>query len=179
MAERVPRVQADQGDVTEGAHPMTIADRIRAMTGRRDGRHRKTASRHRELDDTLAGIRRAATEAAQQSLEAIAHNDLREAQRLERIAVEFAARAASTEAAMARFEQDAPEVATDYGRQAPMPVPDSIDFSCPDCGMPLTAFRKRRMGKRYRGATYACPDCSMIWEVSWGAAGEDVQATAA
>jgi predicted RNA-binding Zn-ribbon protein involved in translation (DUF1610 family) len=132
---------------------MTMADRIRAMMGRSDGRHHKTASRHRARDDTLGGIRRDAAQAARH--------------------------AATTEAATARVEQDAPEVAAHYGQHVEAPVPDSIDFSCPDCGTPLTAFRKRRVGRKYRGATYHCADCREVWEVSWGAAGEDVQATAA
>jgi predicted RNA-binding Zn-ribbon protein involved in translation (DUF1610 family) len=130
--------------LTEGGHPMTMADRIWARIGRHDGRHRQTVNRHRDLDDTLGGVRKAATRAA-----------------------------------VAGVEQDAPEVAADFGRgQARLAVPDTIDFRCPDCGTPLTAFRKRRMRKGLRGATYSCADCPAIWEVSWGAGGEDVQATA-
>lgn len=158
---------------------MTMADRIRTMMGPRDGRHRTTASRHREPDDTLRGTIRAATEAAQQWREAVARNDLGEARRLEKVANELAAHAASTEAAMASTELDTPAFAAHHGQQAQGLVPEMIDFRCPDCGRPLTAFRKRRVGRKHRGATYSCADCDVIWEVSWGAAGEDVQATAA
>jgi hypothetical protein len=157
-----------------------LAQSIRATKAALETKYRQLDKRHRDADVEADNLRAAMLEAIQRQQEALRRHDAPEVKRLEQTIKRMDAELGRQEAIKSKAEKDAGAVRAEYsGCQKALQTPPSIPYECPECGVALKPTRPRKLPKGRRGATYDCGGCDVIYSVSWGAAGGDVEADAA
>lgn len=145
-----------------------------------DAKYRQLETRHRDADVEADNLRAAMLEAILQQREALERHDAKEVKRLEQTIKRMDAELGQQEAIKSKAERDAGAVRAEYsGCQKALQTPPSIPYECPGCRVPLKPTSPRKLPHGRRGATYDCGGCDIIFTVSWGAAGDDVEADAA
>jgi hypothetical protein len=160
------------------SHKLQCGERSHGVAVRRDRTDR--IERSRPVDQEADNLRAAMLEAMQQQREALEQHDAKEVKRLEQTFKRMDAELGRQEAIKSKAEKDAGALRAEYsGCQKALQTPPSIPSECPGCGVPLKPTSPRKLPHGRRGATYDCGGCDIIFTVSWGAAGDDVEADAA
>ena len=156
------------------------ADSIRATMSALDAKYLALEKQHRDAETKLGNVKIALNEAVQQLREALDRHDAEKIAVLQKAIYAMDAERNDLEAVMSKAEADAQQARAEYGelREA-LRTPESVPFECPACGSPVVATGSRHLALGRRDATYDCGGCDVIYSVSWGAAGDDVRATAA